>query len=234
MLFVRTLVASIAGITALSVALVAGCGDDGGTGGAPPDENADVIYVNGMTDEALEALQAGELKTNVEKTAAFTWPEPGAVLAPSEPFEFCWHIGPVAANERTRNVNRLGSAPSLAPGPPDLFTPARTEKQQQPNGFAHGLLKSLLSGVPSAHAHGTPVNGPGYFLVISTTSDPKLVRVFTNSFDYKIEQADWDRMKAVGAEMTAKVIWADFETNRVLNDGGPWDGTPVTFTIAAE
>jgi hypothetical protein len=228
MLFVRTLVASVAGTTALGIALFAGCSDDSGSGGSPPDENADVIYVNGMTDEALEALLDGELKTDVEKTAAFTWPEPGAALAPSEPFEFCWHIGPVAANEPANSQNRFGALPQ------DVLMPVRSEKAQRETGIATGLLKSLLNGVPSAHAHGTPVDGPGYFLVISTESDPKFLRVFTNSFDYKIEPADWDRMKAVGAEMTAKVIWADFETNRVLNDGGPWDGTPVTFTIAAE
>jgi hypothetical protein len=230
MLFLRTLVASVAGTTALGVAMFSGCSDDSGTGGGPADENADVIYVNGMTDEALEALQAGELKTDVEKTAAFTWPEPGAVLAAAEPFEFCWHIGPVAANERRQSPNRMGSLPA----PVDLLLPARTEELEQSGGLAHGLLKSLLSGVPSAHAHGTPVDGPGYFLTISSDSEPKLVRVFTNILDYTIEAEDWDRMKAVGGEMTAKVIWADFETNRVLNDGGPWDGTSVTFTIAAE
>lgn len=227
MLFVRTLVASVAGTTALGIALFAGCSDDSGSGGSPPDENADVIYVNGMTDEALEALLAADLKTDAEKAAAFTWPEPGAALAPAEPFEFCWHVGPVAANERSKSQNRLGALPS------DLFVP-RAEKQQPSTGFATGMLKSLLSGVRSAHAHGTPVDGPGYLLVISTESDPKFLRVFTNTVDYTIAPADWDRMKAVGAEMTAKVIWADFETNRVLNDGGPWDGTPVTFTIAAE
>ncbi|MBL8744014.1 MAG: hypothetical protein JNK04_23065 [Myxococcales bacterium] len=229
MLFARTLLASLAGVTALGVALFAGCSDDGSTGGGGPvDENADVIYVGGMTDEALEALLAAPLETNVDKTAAFTWPEPGAQLAPGEPFEFCWHIGPVAAGPRTKSDRRLGSIPR------ETLLPARFEKTTGVEAVATGLLKSLLSGVPSAHAHGTPVDGPGYFLVISTESDPKLVRVFTNVLDYTIEPADWERMKKVGGEMTAKVIWADFETNRVLNDGGPWDGTPVTFSIAAE
>jgi hypothetical protein len=228
MLFVRTLLASVAFVSALGVALFAGCSDDGGTGGAPADENADVVYVNGMTDEALEALQAAPLKTDVDKTAAFTWPEPGAAVTPTEPFEFCWHIGPVAANQPVKSQNRLGALSH------DLLLPVRAEKAERQTSIATSLLKSLLSGVPRAHAHGTPVDGPGYFLVISSASDPKLVRVFTNALDYKIEPADWDRLKAVGAEMTAKVIWADFETNRVLNDGGPWDGTAVTFTIAAE
>ena len=228
MLFVRTLLASVAGVTALCVTLFAGCGDDSGTGGAPADENADVIYVNGMTDEALEALLAATPKTDVAKTAAFTWPEPGAVLTPTEPFEFCWHIGPIAANQPMKSDRRFGA---LERG---IFAPSSTGKSGTSDGLATGMLRSLLSGVPSAQAHGTSVDGPGYLLVISSESEPKLVRVFTNALDYKIEPADWDRLKSVGAELTAKVIWADFETNRVLNDGGPWDGTPVTFTIAAE
>jgi hypothetical protein len=226
MLFVRTLVASVAGATALGVVLFAGCSDDTGTGGGGPSVDiSDVIYVGGMTDEALEALLAAPLKSDPAKTAAFTWPSSGEPLPQSEPIEFCWHVGPIeSAAPRAKSDRRLGAIPR------DVFLPT-AKKTSVVEGVATQLLESILSGVPSAHAHGTPVDGPGYFLVISNDSDPNLLRVFTNSFDYQPEQADWDRLAGIGGELTAKVIWADFETNRVLNDGGPWDGTAIKFTI---
>jgi len=225
MLPLRIAVASLAGATALGFGLFAGCQDDttDGVGGAQASEIEGVIYEGGMTDEALEALLEAPLKTDVEKTAAFTWPEPDAQISPTEPFEFCWHVGPVAQRSQPKSDSRLGLH----------FEPSVVE----PSAFdvaSRSLLGSMLSGVPAAHAHGTPVNGPGYFLVISSESEPYLVRVFTNIFDYKINDPDWEKMKAVKAPMTAKVIWADFETNRVLPEGGPWEGTPVTFSIAAE
>ena len=94
------------------------------------------------------------------------------------------------------------------------------------------LLERALSNVPSAYAHGEPVNGPAYFLVLSTASDPKLVRVFTLASEYTPDATTWAKIAGAGAPITATILSAQFEENRVLQDGGPWESAPITFSVA--
>ncbi len=213
----RTLV--LCGLASLTLAgsLFVGCGDSGTD--APADELADVIYEGGATDEALEALLAGTVKNDPAQAAVFTWPSDGDILEPDLFPAFCWQVGTTARGDAASD-RRVGALePALAPSPWERA--ART------------VIEPLFSGVRPAYAHGDPINGPAYLLVFSTDSDPKLLRVFTTLVDYTPDAASWDKLKAAGVPITARVTWAEFETNRVATDGGPFEGTPITFTIRA-
>lgn len=82
-----------------------------------------------------------------------------------------------------------------------------------------------------AHAHGAPVNGRGYFLVFSTPSSPKLLRVFTTELTYTPDATAWASLVSVGGPISLTITNAIFEDNRVAQDGGPFAGSAVTFSI---
>lgn len=214
----RVLLASGLGSLALGAALFIGCGDSGTD--APVDELADVVYEGGATDEAAEALLAGTVKNDAAQAAIFTWPSDGDILEPDAVPTFCWHVGATASNDAPARPRVGALDPARAPSPAW-------------DRAARAVLEPLFSGVRPAYAHGDPINGPAYFLVFSTSSDAKLLRVFTTLVDYTPDAASWDELKAAGAPITATVTWAQFDTNRIATDGGPFAGTPITFTIRA-
>jgi hypothetical protein len=89
----------------------------------------------------------------------------------------------------------------------------------------------LLFGVREAHAHGTPISGRAYFLVFSTQSDTKLLRVFTTALTYTPSADAWAKLTAAGAPITVTIVNAIFESNRVADGGGPYAGTSKSFQI---
>jgi hypothetical protein len=109
----------------------------------------------------------------------------------------------------------VGAGASLAP-----MTPA----------IDPGWLDEIV-GMRSAHAHGPPVNGPAYFVVFSTPSDPKLARVFTSEVEYTPDDAVWQKMIAVGGPITCTITTGIFDNNLLAADGGPFVGDSTTFTI---
>ena len=78
------------------------------------------------------------------------------------------------------------------------------------------------------------MNGRAYFLVLATDTDKKLLRVFTQATEYTPSADAWSRVAAAGGPVTATVLSAEMEANRVLQGGGPWLSAPVTFTVAAQ
>jgi hypothetical protein len=95
-----------------------------------------------------------------------------------------------------------------------------------------GMPTRLPFGMPLANAHGTPMNGNGYFLVISSPSDPKLVRVFTTQTTYKPDATKWDKIKKAGGTITAVVTTGLFDNNKVISSGGPFIGDSITFDVS--
>ena len=92
-------------------------------------------------------------------------------------------------------------------------------------------LGLALGGTRPAYAHGDPITGVAYYLVFSSSSDDGLVRVFTTNTDYTPGQDEWGRLRGVEGEITLRLTWADFETNRIAEGGGPWATPALTFTI---
>jgi hypothetical protein len=92
-------------------------------------------------------------------------------------------------------------------------------------------LESML-GPRAAYAHGAPVNGRGYFLVFSTPSSPKLLRVFTTDLTYTPDAAAWASLVGANLPISLTITNAIFEDNRVAQDGGPYVGSSVSFSIS--
>lgn len=90
---------------------------------------------------------------------------------------------------------------------------------------------SAMLGPRLAHAHGAPVNGRGYFLAFSTPSSPKLLRVFTTELTYTPDAQAWARLVSAGGPISLTITNAIFEDNRVAQDGGPFVGSAVSFSI---
>lgn len=183
----------------------------------PDEAYADVIFEGETTDEAMIDLgSALEQKDPVDDPSqAPALDSPAAGELPKSPIPtFTWHFGAGTAR-----------APALiAPG----FGLAMRESAPS---FPRALAQ--LFGPPrAASAHGDPVNGPTTFLVFSTASDAKLVRVFTGLTTYTPSQEAWDKLAAAGSEITLSLIGATFDNNRVADGGGPFKGTVTKFTIA--
>lgn len=88
-----------------------------------------------------------------------------------------------------------------------------------------------LLGPALAHAHGAPINGRGYFLVFSTPASPKLLRVFTTELTYTPDAAAWATLVSAGGPISLTVTNAIFEDNRVAQDGGPFAGAAISFSM---
>ncbi|MBK9263181.1 MAG: hypothetical protein IPM54_25675 [Polyangiaceae bacterium] len=195
-------------------ALMYACDDHG-----PTVEVGDVILEGTVTDEAYGALDvalgSGAPKDDPMRKATLDMPADGASLPRATPPVFTWHFG-TAGTER---------APLPDFGPTQMFAQQNTVDWSAP-------LRMLLAPVRTAHAHGDPFNGTGTFLVFSTDSEPNLVRVFTSNTSYVPSADAWGKMTSAGKPITLKLVSAIFESNRVAQDGGPFEGSTTTFTVA--
>ncbi len=212
-----------------------GCPNETGTT-PEPDENADVIYGGGATDEGLVAMQSA-----IEQEGAGSDPARNPVLdtppqgeLPASPIpEFSWHFGEKAAQ---LNNTRRTPAPHGVP----WFSPS-AETTSKTSFFAieswtQLATKSLsLVGPPrAAMAHGDPMNGTGTLIVFSTKKDSKLVRVFTDQTSITLGDDAWDKLVNANAEITVSLIAADFDQNRIADGGAPVQGKASVFTIAKQ
>jgi hypothetical protein len=207
-----------AGAIAFGASLGWGCNDSGSD--SPDPSIADVLYEGGATDEALTAMLEVPLVDDPTQAAAFTWPSDGAVVPSSPAPTFCWLWSGAAI-----------SAPPLVPVDPTVIAkpkPPRSKLASLTDSFLHGWL----DGVPKAYAHGTPLSGAAFFLVFSTDSNPKLLRVFTTSHDYTPDAVALKKLTDVGGPIHAVVTTADFDQNRIAQAGGPFKGVPITFTMS--
>lgn len=182
------------------------------------EELSDVLYEGGATDEALVALDSAlDQKDPVADPArAPVLDMPTAAQLPKSPVPiFTWHSG-MGAQLEPEQMNLRG--PTLVQWPESKST------------LAMGLSE-LFGPIKAAHAHGDPVTGPATFLVFSTATNAKLVRIFTNQTSYTPAQSVWDKLVAAKAEITLSLIGAEFDNNRIADGGGPFQGTKYVFTI---
>jgi hypothetical protein len=75
------------------------------------------------------------------------------------------------------------------------------------------------------------VNGRAYFLEVTTKGGAAVARVFTTLLEYTPDDAVWSAMKASGEPLTATIVSAIFENNRIAEDGGPFAGQPASFSV---
>lgn len=223
----RAILAFLVGGAAFVGAWGTGCKGGSGTGGAGGDQGdpalADVVFVGEASDEALGAMLAATAATTPPNLVAnFTAPTNNAMVAASPAPKFTWLRGAPATDARPM---RDFSAPS------EILDPAGTHRRGFVDGAAGSLAKWLLSGVPEAHAHGVPMSGTGYFLLFTTTKNDKLLRVFTQATDYTPDAASLAKLTGAGEAIHAVILTADFDQNRIAQDGGPYKGSEIVFTI---
>lgn len=207
----------------LATIAIYACSDEDSASG-PPTGYEDVLLEGSVTDETLVALTealAQRAPADVSsQMAVFDWPANGAVLPRNPLPAFCWHIGSTVQRVDAMPTNRWAGLnlqiPNASAAPERLASPLRE-----------------LFGVPrQAFAHGDPYNGTGTYLVFSTDTNAKLLRVFTSNLAFTPPQAAWDDMAGAGKPITAKLVSAIFEQNRIGPDDGPFAGASITFTIA--
>jgi hypothetical protein len=204
-----------------SVALHASsCGSDDATSGGTSsggDDLADVIYEveGGGGDEALEALLSVEPVREPSKFAVLSVPVEGQAFEASAPPTFAWDVEQAAQSR-------------VLPGEaPRWLAPRRDVRTVH----ARSPLDELFGPIRSAHAHGPPVNGEAYLLVIEGPDDDELLRVFTTKTSYTPDETTWNEVAAAAGPLTAWVLMGIFDENRIAPDGGPFPGPRVAFTI---
>jgi hypothetical protein len=163
---------------------------------------ADVVYVGTATDESLELMLDASPTSSPTKGAQFDAPVPDAMLPAATPATFAWHTTSTVQFQR-----------------------------HSPQAQEMALDWERWVGVPEALAHGTPLSGKASLLVVSSAKDTKLLRVFTNVSSYTPTVAEWKKLAAAGGTLTATVTTATFDTNKLTQDGGPFSGVPVKFSV---
>jgi hypothetical protein len=203
-------------IVALGVAALAACGEE-----TAPDDGqalADVLYESGAVDEGLESLLAATPKDDETRAARFLWPSNGEVLSSdTTPLQIWWDLGTMAM------MREPASLPS-----PFVRDVAPASLRRAPS-FGERALGLLLGGIEEAHAHGTPMSGSGFFLTFATPSNPKLLRVFTKNLGYEPDDAKRTLLTSQTEEITIELVTAEFDQNRIAQDGGPFRTKPITI-----
>ncbi len=237
---------TLVGAAVFGASLGAACtGGGAGAGGDTPNPAlTDVVYEGAATDEALGALLEAKLSNDPTRAANFSWQSTGDSLPLSPIAIFCWHLGTATASLASSPARTRLSSTSTAtsPAPPFLALPSTLDDRGaawHAPSFSKGpwdrvttsLAHALLDGVPSAYAHGTPLSGPGYFLVFSTSKDPKLLRVFTTATEYTPNAAAWQKITSTGDLVHVVITNADFDQNRIAPSGGPYQGAEISFVF---
>ena len=205
--------------------------DAAAAGGHELEGYEDVAYEGDTTDEALVSLVAALEQGTVEDPAkSAVLDAPVEAVPAATPPTFTWHVGPESRREAPDRSRHAALPPSEPLPGPSL----RLFEQPAPRAgtFLELALQAALSGVPSAHAHGDPFNGYGTLLAVSSSSNPKLARVFTGDSTWTPSAAIWQAIVDAGGTLTVTLVGADFEQNRIAEGGGPFDGSTTTFTIA--
>lgn len=205
-------VTSIASIFCLAV-LLAGCSDDE-QHAHPEDEHelSDVVFVGKATDEALEYLLDRPAKDSESERLTIDSPEAGATLSKDEAPTIAYH---------SAVSGRLEPRP-LAPSP--YVRPPWPRR-------AIDELVGLFGPLRSAHAHGAPFSGLGYYLELVDGDGKRLLRVFTDERSYTPELATWSQFADVAQPIELTIVSAAFEQNEIPSGGGPFLGARIDFTV---
>src|SRR5262245_53028642 len=209
-------------VPAVSFAIYACSGEDDAEQEGAPSGWQDVRLDGdgGTTDDALGVLAAALGQppvANPSQAQTLTAPPAGALSRTMIP-TFSWAISPTAG------VRGWQTPPSRFANAGDAFGLAAQNDTLQD-------FTRLFGPVRLAHAHGTPFSGTGTLLTFASASNPKLLRVFTASASFTPVAADWDKLVAAGS-FSLELVSAVFADNRILQDGGPYQGSKTEFTVA--
>ncbi|AKT40562.1 hypothetical protein [Chondromyces crocatus] len=220
-------------VVAVSGALYAGAcasdsSEDSHTPEVPPgevDPLEGVVYRGGATDEALEALLAKEPEDVAAQAVVLDVPADGATLTVEAGLVFRWHVRDALGSLRGpgRPEGRAGSN--------ETYGRAKGSAPTEAARMGWGALGVLFGPERAAIAHGAPLNGRGYYLVVSSAKGEPVLRVFTAALAFPPSEEEWERLRIAEQPLTAVITNAVFENNEIGEGAGPFAGEPSTFTV---
>ena len=163
--------------------------------------NPDVVYEAETNDEALQTLLAAPAAKDPARGPWLSSPTSGAKISKASPMTFEWK-GMTASLDR----------------------PASTRQ-------ARWTFDAALGPMRRASAHGTPLSGVAYLLVVTSADNPQLLRVFTKNTTYKPDDATWSRLTKATGPLSAIVTTASFDNNNLVQGSGPFASDAVPFTL---
>ncbi len=176
---------------------------------------ADVVFQGGATPGALASLLDATPVPDVSLAPYISDPPNNAVLKASETPTFRWAPDGVTATR----------AP-IPDSPPSLLPPLET---RPPRTLAGWL--AAVAGERTAYAAQPTLTGKGYFLLFSTDSTPRLLRVFTTETSYTPDAKAWKTLVDTGVWTKLIVVSARFWKDHMFAETGPFVGSPVLFCI---
>jgi hypothetical protein len=224
----RLLPSATAGALALAgLHLVSACVHDDET--TSPDFPG-VIFGAQTSDEALRALLSAQPVEDPTQAAYLTSPKTGLAQPTTLPLTFEWRVGPPSsrgpASMHDHRLARHTSRQSPS-GETALSLLPRTEPTES---LASSLLRQLAP-IGLAHAHGSPVDGRAYFLVVTDANGEPVHQVFTTGFDNVVGEATREELALAPQPLRASVLNAVFERDAIIPGGGPWRGPAIELTL---
>ena len=86
--------------------------------------------------------------------------------------------------------------------------------------------------IAAAEAHGPPVFGRAYLLVVEDPSGHIVHQVFTLDLTHVPDEVRWRKLREADQPLRASVLNAVFDDNAIAEGGGPWQGPTREFRIA--
>ena len=92
-------------------------------------------------------------------------------------------------------------------------------------------MLDALALIATAHAHGPPINGRGYLLLLKNEQGDVVYRAFTTDLNHLITPTAWGELTSNTTTITASVLHAVFINDAVAENGGPWLGPEVLYEL---
>ncbi len=200
--------ASLGALAWASTHLLAACGDDSGA--------ADARIVYEASHPALDALLAAPQVDDGLQAVHLIEPVDGEMLDANTPVTFRWRVGPGAARLQTPVVPRSSMLAGLS------------EVVEPPLELSLSLMQSLVSPLRTAHAHGPPISGRGYYLVAQDEEGVSRYRLWTTALEHTPGDIDWKILAEASGTVRITVVNALFHDDVVVQGGGPWAGNVTT------
>lgn len=91
-------------------------------------------------------------------------------------------------------------------------------------------LVARLAPTSTEPAHGDPYSGYATYLEFTVGGETP-VQVLTSELSWTPTTEAWDELAAAGQPITLTLVGAEFEQDRVLQDGGPYAGSTIEFEV---
>ncbi len=212
----------------------AACATSDGPADAVDPSLADVVFLKGATPRALGSLLDATPIPDVTLAPTLLEPANNAVLLASQKVVFEWSRDGMTAM-RTAPGATTPALPTpafaaLAAGP-TLFPAGETALDKTSTRSFPAWLGELIGPERTALAAPATLDQKGYFLLFSTDSTPRLLRVFTTETTYTPDAKAWKTLADAGTWTKLIVVAGAFLKDDLVVGTGPFVGAPILFCI---